>query len=81
MPRIPFPAKKVSRKVALEELAILERTYPHAMTALEYHSEFQLLVAVILSAQCTDARVNMTTPTLFAKYPTPERLCLLYTSS
>jgi endonuclease-3 len=74
VPRIPFPAKKVSRKVALEELAILERTYPHAMTALEYHSEFQLLVAVILSAQCTDARVNMTTPTLFAKYPTPERL-------
>jgi endonuclease-3 len=74
VPRIPFPAKKVSRKVALEELAILERTYPQAMTALEYHSEFQLLVAVILSAQCTDARVNMTTPTLFAKYPTPEKL-------
>lgn len=74
MPRIPFPAKKVSRKVALEELAILERTYPHAMTALEYHSEFQLLVAVILSAQCTDARVNMTTPALFAKYPSPEKL-------
>ena len=74
MPRIPFPAKKVPRKVALEELAILERTYPHAVTALEYYNEFQLLVAVILSAQCTDARVNMTTPTLFAKYPTPERL-------
>ncbi|MFY9739283.1 MAG: endonuclease III [Candidatus Cybelea sp.] len=74
MPRIPFPAKKVPRKVALEELAILERTYPHAVTALEYHDEFQLLVAVILSAQCTDARVNMTTPTLFAKYPTPEKL-------
>ena len=74
MPRIPFPAKKVPRKVALEELAILERTYPHAVTALEYHDEFQLLVAVILSAQCTDARVNMTTPTLFAKYPTPQKL-------
>lgn len=74
MPRIPFPAKKVPRKVALEELAILERTYPHAVTALEYHNEFQLLVAVILSAQCTDARVNLTTPTLFAKYPTPEKL-------
>jgi endonuclease-3 len=74
VPRIPFPAKKVPRKVALEELAILERTYPHAVTALEYHNEFQLLVAVILSAQCTDARVNMTTPTLFAKYPTPEKL-------
>jgi endonuclease-3 len=72
--RIPFPAKKVPRKVALEELAILERTYPHAVTALEYHNEFQLLVAVILSAQCTDARVNLTTPTLFARYPTPEKL-------
>ncbi|MFZ0683761.1 MAG: endonuclease III, partial [Candidatus Cybelea sp.] len=74
MPRIPFPAKKVPRKVALEELVILERTYPHAVTALEYHDEFQLLVAVILSAQTTDARVNMTTPTLFAKYPTPQKL-------
>jgi endonuclease-3 len=74
VPRIPFPAKKVPRKVALEELAILEQTYPHAVTALEYHSEFELLVAVILSAQCTDARVNMTTPALFAKYPTPEKL-------
>jgi endonuclease-3 len=72
--RIPFPAKKVSRKVALEELAILERTYPHAETALEYDSEFELLVAVILSAQTTDARVNMTTPILFAKYPTPQKL-------
>jgi endonuclease-3 len=74
MPRIPFPKKKVARAVALEQLAILEKTYPHAITALEYRSEFQLLVAVILSAQCTDARVNMTTPALFAKYPTPEKL-------
>jgi endonuclease-3 len=74
VPRIPFPTKKVPRKVATQELAILEKTYPHAMTALEYGNEFQLLVAVILSAQCTDARVNATTPTLFAKYPTPEQL-------
>ena len=74
MPRIPFPKKKVPRRVALEQLSILERTYPHAVTALEYQSEFQLLIAVILSAQCTDARVNMTTPALFAKYPTPEKL-------
>ena len=74
MPRIPFPAKKVPRKVALEELAILERSYPHAETALEYDSEFELLVAVILSAQTTDVRVNMTTPLLFAKYPTPQKL-------
>ena len=62
------------RRVALEQLAILERTYPHAVTALEYANHFQLLIAVILSAQTTDARVNMTTPALFAKYPTPEKL-------
>ena len=66
---IPFPKRKVSRAVALEELAIIERTYPHAVTALEYRSPFELLIAVILSAQCTDARVNLTTPALFAKYP------------
>jgi endonuclease-3 len=66
---IPFPKRKVSRAVAREELAILERTYPDAVTALEYTNPFELLIAVILSAQCTDARVNLTTPTLFAKYP------------
>ncbi len=74
MPRIPFPKKKIPRRLALEALAILERAYPHAVTALHYSSEFELLVAVILSAQCTDARVNMTTPALFAKYPTAEKL-------
>jgi endonuclease III len=74
VPAIPFPKKKVPRKIALDELAILERTYPHAGTALEYKSDFQLLIAVILSAQTTDARVNMTTPALFEQYPTPEKL-------
>lgn len=74
MPKIPFPKKKVPREVAEQELAILERTYPNAVTALEYTNPFELLIAVILSAQCTDARVNMTTPHLFAKYPTPEKL-------
>ncbi|HEX4012399.1 MAG TPA: endonuclease III [Candidatus Cybelea sp.] len=74
MVRIPFPAKKVTRAVGIEELAILERTYPNAVTALEYGSEFELLIAVILSAQTTDVRVNVTTPALFAKYPTPEKL-------
>ncbi|HEY1868070.1 MAG TPA: hypothetical protein VGG70_07205, partial [Candidatus Cybelea sp.] len=62
------------RRVAIDQLAILEKTYPHAVTALEYDDVFQLLIAVILSAQTTDARVNMTTPALFAKYPTPEKL-------
>jgi endonuclease-3 len=74
VPSIPFPAKKVPRKVALEELRILEQTYPKAVTALDYQNPFRLLVAVILSAQTTDARVNLTTPALFAKYPTAEKL-------
>jgi endonuclease-3 len=44
---------------------------PTAETELVYDNPFQLLVAVILSAQCTDKRVNMTTPAIFAQYPTP----------
>ena len=47
---------------------------PNAETELIYDSPFQLLVAVILSAQCTDKRVNLTTPLLFEKYPTAEAL-------
>ena len=74
MTPIPFPTKKVTRAVALAELEILERTYPAAVTELEYDSPFTLLIAVILSAQCTDARVNLTTPFLFAAYPTPAAL-------
>ncbi|MDE2481512.1 MAG: endonuclease III [bacterium] len=74
MEKIPFPTKRVTRARALEELAILEQSYPHAVTALEYRSTFELLIAVILSAQCTDARVNLTTPHLFAKFPTPRAL-------
>ncbi len=66
---IPFPKRKVTRAVAAAELAILEQAYPHAVTALGYRNPFELLVAVILSAQNTDARVNLTTPHLFAKYP------------
>jgi endonuclease-3 len=71
---IPFPKRKVTRAVARDELAILERTYPHAVTALHYGNPFELLIAVILSAQCTDARVNLTTPALFARYPDAEAL-------
>lgn len=74
MPKIPFPKKKVTKAVAQRELEILERTYPHAVTALRYSNPYELLIAVILSAQCTDARVNMTTPALFKKYPTPQKL-------
>ena len=64
----------MSRAVAVRELALLEAAYPQAVTALEFGSPFTLLIAVILSAQCTDARVNLTTPQLFAKYPTPQAL-------
>jgi endonuclease-3 len=74
VPKIPFPTKKVPKDVALQELAILEKTYPQAVTALDYGNPFQLLIAVILSAQTTDARVNMITPVLFKKYPKPENL-------
>ncbi len=72
--KIPFPARKVSKDTARAQLAILERTYPGAKTALEYGTPFELLVAVILSAQCTDARVNLTTPVLFKAYPTAQTL-------
>jgi endonuclease-3 len=48
----------------------LEGQHPNATTELAYTTPFELLVATILSAQCTDARVNQTTPRLFAKYPT-----------
>ncbi len=51
---------------------ILSKVYPAVRSALEYSSPFQLLVATILSAQCTDARVNIVTKTLFKKYKKPE---------
>ena len=47
---------------------------PEAETELQYDNPYQLLVAVILSAQCTDKRVNLTTPAFFNKYPDPEQL-------
>lgn len=74
MPKIPFPTKRVTRRVAISELALLAQAYPHPATALNFTNSFELLVAVILSAQCTDARVNLVTPNLFAIYPTPEKL-------
>jgi endonuclease-3 len=55
-------------------LARLRAAYPDARCALGHRNAFELLCATILSAQCTDARVNLVTPTLFAAYPTPEAL-------
>src|SRR5450631_727973 len=52
-------------------LKILVETYPNVECALHHRNAWELLVATILSAQCTDARVNMVTPSLFKKFPTP----------
>ena len=69
----PRPAKTTKRSTeALRITAILDeldRLYPDAHCELNYRSPFELLIAVILSAQCTDDRVNLITPTLFARYP------------
>ena len=53
---------------------ILKERYPDAVCALQYEKDYELMIAVRLSAQCTDARVNMVTPALFAAYPTLESL-------
>ncbi|WP_339910581.1 endonuclease III [Symmachiella dynata] len=62
--------KQQGRKI----LRALKKKYPVAECSLTHDNSFQLLVAVILSAQCTDARVNMVVPKLFDKFPTPEAL-------
>lgn len=67
--------RRVSKKQkALEILVRLKRLYPDAVCSLDYETPVQLLVATILSAQCTDERVNMVTPALFAQFPTAEAL-------
>lgn len=60
----------LSRKDALTVMDILEKTYPSAKAELDFTNPLELLVATILSAQCTDVRVNKTTPVLFEKYKT-----------
>jgi endonuclease-3 len=63
-----------ARARATEVVRLLRETYPEARTALHHSNAYELLVATILSAQTTDERVNMVTPALFAKYPTPHDL-------
>ena len=58
------------KEKALAAVAALKALYPDSLCSLDYTDPFQLLVATRLSAQCTDARVNLVTPELFAKYPT-----------
>ncbi len=70
--RRPAAAPAGQRIVAI--LARLKEAYPNASCALVHQDAYQLLAATILSAQCTDARVNLVTPVLFGKYPAPAAL-------
>ncbi len=63
------------KELALLAVEALKKEYPGAVCSLEYQDPLQLLIATRLSAQCTDARVNMVTPALFARFPTLEAFC------
>jgi endonuclease-3 len=69
---------KTAKPLAPERVAAildgLEKAYPKAVCALNHRSAWELLVATILSAQCTDVRVNLVTPELFAAFPTPKAM-------
>jgi endonuclease-3 len=69
--RETLPEKKVRAKVIYRQLS---KSYPNVKCELDYKNAFQLLVATVLSAQCTDKRVNQTTPALFKKYPNPQKM-------
>ena len=58
----------------LSVIEILKEKYPDPQCALHYSKDYELMIAVRLSAQCTDARVNLVTPALFEKYPTLEAM-------
>ena len=59
---------------AIEIIKILKEFYPDATCSLDFTTPFEMMIAVMLSAQCTDERVNKTTPKLFSKYNIPEKL-------
>ena len=61
---------RVTKKIKEQQIAILQEAYKDTGPALKFRNPFELLIAVILSAQCTDVRVNITTKRLFAKAPT-----------
>ena len=62
------------KQKALAIIELLKLQYPDALCALQYDKDYELMIAVRLSAQCTDARVNLVTPALFAAYPTLEAM-------
>jgi endonuclease-3 len=65
---------RITKAVKQEMLSILEECYQGTSTALDYSSPFELLIAVVLSAQCTDVRVNIITARLFPEYNTPSKI-------
>ena len=67
---MPKESKQLKWKRMAQVIARLKKEYPTARTSLEYRDAHQLLVSTILSAQCTDKRVNMVAPSLFKKYKT-----------
>ena len=62
------------KEKAIAIIELLKQQYPDALCALHYEKDYELMIAVRLSAQCTDARVNLVTPTLFSAYPTLEAM-------
>jgi endonuclease-3 len=66
----PVRPTRLNRERAAKILDVLEKTYPDADTELRHRNAFELVVATILSAQCTDERVNQVTPALFQRFPT-----------
>lgn len=68
---------RITKKIRDEQLAILSEVYKDAKPALKFNNPFELLIAVILSAQCTDKRVNVVTERLFKKANTPEKIVAL----
>jgi endonuclease-3 len=71
-----MPAPRGARARAVEVARLLTIEYPEVRCALDHRNAFELLAATILSAQCTDERVNMVTPALFAAFPTPDDLAV-----
>ncbi len=67
-------AKTDLKQLAQRTVEYLSAAYPDAHSELNFNNPFEILVAVVLSAQCTDKRVNLVTPALFAAYPTPEAM-------
>ena len=62
----------MNKKDAIIIIETLKKMYPDAKCSLDFSTPFQMLVSVVLSAQCTDERVNKTTPSIFSKYSTPQ---------